>query len=68
MNIVNTTYNSTQDMINKLQELKEKTKLKVYKNISTYYDELKHNNFHTQENPFAKSVAGISKVYHEILN
>ena len=38
MNMVNTTYNSTEDMINKLQELKGKTKLKFYKNISNYYD------------------------------
>ena len=28
MNMVNTNYNSTEDMINKLQELKGKTKLK----------------------------------------
>ena len=31
MNMVNTTFNSTEDMINKLQELKGKTKLKFYK-------------------------------------
>ena len=30
MNMVNTTYNLTKDMINKLQELKGKTKLKFY--------------------------------------
>ena len=29
--MVNTTYNSTQDMINQLQELKSETKLKFYK-------------------------------------
>ena len=29
MNMVNTNYNSTEDMINKLQELKGKTKLKL---------------------------------------
>ena len=34
MNMVNTTYNSTEDMINKLQQLKGKTKLKFYKFIS----------------------------------
>ena len=33
MNMVNTTYKSTQDMINKLQQLKGKIKLKFYKNI-----------------------------------
>ena len=33
MNMVNTTYNSTEDMIDKLQSLKGKTKLKFYKNF-----------------------------------
>ena len=41
MNMVNTTYNSTEDMINKLQQFKGKSKLKFYKNISRYYDEMK---------------------------
>ena len=41
MNLVNTEYNSTEDMINKLQELKGKTKLKFYKNISNFYNEMK---------------------------
>ena len=45
MNMVNTTYNSTQDMIDKLQQLKCKTKLKYYKNISKYYDEMKQKIF-----------------------
>ena len=36
MNIVITTYNSTEEMIKKLQELKGKTKLKNYKNINNY--------------------------------
>ena len=35
MNMVITNYNS-EDMINKLQQLKRKTKLKFYKNISDY--------------------------------
>ena len=39
--MVNTTYSSTDDMINKLQELKRKTKLKFYKNINNYYIEMK---------------------------
>ena len=34
MNTVNTTYNSTEDMMNKLQDLKRKTKLNFYKNVS----------------------------------
>ena len=31
--MANTTYNSSEDMINKLQSLKGKTKLKFYKKI-----------------------------------
>ena len=65
--MVITTYNSTEDMMNKLQELKGKTKLKFYKNISKYYDGMKNRNFQTQEDPFAKNVQGISKLYHEVL-
>ena len=38
--MVNTTYKTTEDMMNKLQELKEKTKLKFYKNISNCYDNM----------------------------
>ena len=41
MNMVNTNYNTTEDMINKLQQLKGKTKIKVYKNINNYYNEMK---------------------------
>ena len=65
--MVNTTYNSTEDMINKLQLLKGKTKLKFYKNISNYCDEMKHRNSQTQEDHFSKNAEGISKTYHEML-
>ena len=64
MNMVNTKYNSTEDIINKLQQLKGKTKLKFYKNISNYYDNM---NIRFDENPFAKNTQGISKIYHEVL-
>ena len=68
MNMVNTTYNSTEDMINKLQSLKGKTKLKFYKNISNYYTEMKNKIFQTQDqDPFAKNAQGVSKIYHEVL-
>ena len=40
MKMINTTYYSTEDMINKLQQLNGKTKLKLYKNISNYYDNM----------------------------
>ena len=49
INMVNTNYNSTEDMINKLQQLKGKTKLKFYKNISNYYKEMKNKNFQTYD-------------------
>ena len=54
-------------MINKLQSLKGKNRLKFYKNISDYYIEMKNRNFQTQEDPFAKNAQGISKIYHEVL-
>ena len=54
-------------MIDKLQSLKGKTKLKFYKNINNYYTEMKNRNFQTQEDPFAKNAQGISKIYPEVL-
>ena len=54
-------------MINKLQSVKTKTKLKFYKSIGNYYDEMKIRNFQTQEDPFAKTAQGISKIYQEII-
>ena len=69
INMVNTKYNSIEDMIDKLQSLKGKTKLKFYKNISDYYIEMKNKNFQTQQDqdPFSKNAQGISKIYHEVL-
>ena len=59
--------NTTEDMINKLQSLKGKTKLKFYKNINNYYDEMNNKTFRFEEDPFAKNSQGIAKVYHEVL-
>ena len=65
--MVNTNYNSTEDMINKLQQLKGKTKLKFYKNIHNYYIEMKNKNFQTNnQDPFSTNAQGISKIYHEV--
>ena len=64
MNMVNTTDNSTQDMINISQQFKGKTTLKFYKSISNYYDNM---NIRFDEDAFAKNSHGISKVYHEVL-
>ena len=41
ISLATTKYNSTEDVINKLRNLKKKTKLNFYKNISKYYDEMK---------------------------
>ena len=65
--MVITTYNSSEDMINKLQEIKGKTKLKFYKNINNYYIEMKNKNYQSQQDTFAKNAKGISKIYHEVL-
>ena len=64
MKLVITTYNSTEDVINNLQELKGKTKLIFLENISSSYDNMIIG-FH--EDPFAKNAECISKVYHEVL-
>ena len=61
--MVNSNYNSTEDMVNKIQQLK-KEKLKFYKNISIYYDNM---NVRFNEETFAKIAQGISKSYHEVL-
>ena len=54
-------------MIIELKQLKGKTKLKFYKNISNYYIEMKNKNFQTLQDPFSKNAQGISKIYHEVL-
>ena len=63
MNMVN----SKKDMIDKLQSVKGKTKLKFYKNISDYYKEMKKKIQTNNQDPFAKNAQGISKTYHEVL-
>ena len=52
MNMVNTTYISTEDKIIKLQQLKGNTKLKFYKNLGNYYDNM---NIRRDEDPFARN-------------
>ena len=64
--MVNTTFNSTEDMINKLQQLKGKTKLKFYRNISNYYDEMNFRSFKFEEDPFVKNAQDFGKIYHEV--
>ena len=47
-----------------LQELKGKTKLNFYQNLSNYFDEMTIRNFKFEEDPFSKHSEGISKIYH----
>ena len=58
-----TKYNSTENMFEKLQQLKGITNLKFYEDISNYYDKI---NIRMDEDPFAKNAQGIAKFYHEV--
>ena len=62
--MVNTIKRSTQEMIDKIQQLKRRTKLKFYKKISNYYDNIFIS---MDKDHFAKSSQSISKLYHEVL-
>ena len=68
--MVNGKYETTQGMIDKIQQLKSKTKLEFYQNISNYCDEMNNrrrsNSFQFKENPFSKSAEGSSKSFHEV--
>ena len=66
MNVVNTNYISSKDMINELKSLKTKTKLKIYKNISNFNDEMNIRIFEFEEELFSKNAQDISKNYPEV--
>ena len=69
--MMNTKSKLTEDMINKLQHLKGKPKLKFYINISDYYDEKiyvgQSGYFQFDEDPFAEKARGIGFIHHEAL-
>ena len=69
--MVNTTFNSTEGLIQKLQSLQCETKLKFYKIISNFCDEMnirrQNNTFQFQEDPLIKNVESYSKIYREVL-
>ena len=69
--MVNTIYNTTQNMIIELQSLKGKTRNKFHKSISNYYDETnirrQSGAFQFEEDLFSKDARGISKSSHEVL-
>ena len=58
-------------MINKLQILKGKTKLKYPQSLSNYYDEIisrrQNGNFRIEEDPLSKSPQNIRKIYLDAL-
>ena len=55
----------------KLQQLKSKTKLKFYENISNFFDEMNTNrqngNCQFEEDLFPENVEDIIKIYHKVL-
>ena len=63
MNMVNTIYISTEDMVDRLQQLERKTKIKIYKNKSNCYDNIL---IRMDEDTFAQNARGISKIHHEV--
>ena len=69
--MVNTTYNSAQELIDKLQQLKGETKINFFKNINIYYDEMifrrYSGNFQFEEDTFSKNDQSIAKIYHDVL-
>ena len=54
-------------MIDKLQQLNGKTKLKFYKKLSNFYIEMKNKNHQSQQDPFSRNDQGVSKIIHEVL-
>ena len=65
--MVNTKYNTIEDLIDKLQQLKGKTNLIFCKDINNYYTEMKNKNFQTNKQyPFSRNTQGISKNYLEV--
>ena len=55
MKMINTTSISSEDMIDKLQELKGKTKLKFYESLSNVYDEMNIKSFKFEQDTFCKN-------------
>ena len=65
---INIAYFSLDNVIDKLQQLKGRIKLKFYKNISDYYKEMKNKNFQSNNtDPFSKNAKGVAKIYHKVL-
>ena len=54
-------------MINKVQSLKGKTKIKIHKNLSNFCDEMNIRTFKFEEGTSCKIARSISETYHEVL-
>ena len=69
--LANIKYDTSQDMINKVEQLKGKTNLKFYQKVGKYYDEMNYRRqsgyFRFEEDVFSKSVQGIAEIMHGIL-
>ena len=69
--MVITTYSSKDDMIDKLQQLKGKSKLKCHQNISKFYDEMdfirRSKTFPFEQGPSVSKVECIHEIFHTIL-
>ena len=69
--MMNRKINIIENMLDRLQRLKAKTKLKVHRKISDRYDQMKYLGqnpiFQFQEDPFNKSAQGIAFIRQEVL-
>ena len=69
--MANFAFKPSEDMIIKLQLIKGKTKLKLYKTIRNYYDEMNHikqsGTFQNEEDLSTKNVQSIGRIYLECL-
>ena len=65
--MTNTTWSSTEDLTNELQNLKRKTNLNFFKIISNYFNDMKYKKFQSEHNHFSKKAQGIAKIYYEVI-
>ena len=69
--MVNAEYNSSQYMVNSLQNLKVKSTLKIYPSISNYHNEMKYRRqsgtFQSEEELFNKNEERITKLYFQVM-
>ena len=68
--MVNSKFNTTHGMIDKIRSSKGETKQKFCKNIGEYYNGMKkyrqNDTFNFENDPYAKNAQGIGKIMHEL--